>query len=156
MSDDDVLDLAAIKARAEAALAGPWKAEPVVPTCWCTGWCTEPKHRDGALYGIHVTAPARPGWRLQAATLHDDDRATADSSFIAHARDDVPALVAEVERLRAALGGVIVTAVPGTPVPPAGVAAQGTPDETLVEAIAVDESNSWVCRECTLTLETDG
>jgi hypothetical protein len=64
------LDLDAIKARAEAAIDGPWIADDVYVT-------TE----SGDL-------------------LSDAPDAAATAVFIAHAREDVPALVAEVERLR--------------------------------------------------------
>lgn len=65
------LDLEAIKARAEAATPGPWE---------CVGM------------GDVVT----PTFVIQTT-----DRNPADGRFIANARTDVPALVAEVERLQA-------------------------------------------------------
>lgn len=73
------LDLAPIKARAEAATPGPWKD-------------------DGEIIG--------PGFGIaQTWDKHEDDfaNAEANSEFIAHARQDIPALVAEVERLRAVI-----------------------------------------------------
>ncbi len=79
------MDLDAIKARAAAATPGPWYVE------------------RGGEHGD-------PFWAI-AAILRDpygdnslscgSDREVAE--FIAHARTDVPALVAEVERLEAAL-----------------------------------------------------
>ena len=85
------LDLEAIKARAAAATEGPWE------------W-------DNPTIGQHWSRPEP--W----ATVVDDEvncggycyggssspiKSDADGQFIAHAREDVPALVAEVERLQA-------------------------------------------------------
>lgn len=66
------LDLAAIRARTEAATAGPWEADGV----------------EGNLNA--------PGIRVAEFLSWPE----ADAQFIAHAREDVPALLAEVERLR--------------------------------------------------------
>lgn len=78
MSDE--LDLDAIGARAEAAAPGPWvvfgDASVVAPG---------PGYGDDDLLHIYDEGG------------HGSDEAT----FIAHARTDVPALVAEVRRLRA-------------------------------------------------------
>jgi hypothetical protein len=77
------LDLEAIKARAEAATPGPWK-----------------------LWGMSVQSDRHGTGEVDysqtiAQTL-DPDRGlrTFNAQFIAHAREDVPALVVEVERLR--------------------------------------------------------
>jgi len=69
------LDLDAIRARADAATEGPWECEP-------------------AAFG--------PRWFVYNASrgLAGDVRPD-DAIFIAHARSDVPALVGEVEHLRA-------------------------------------------------------
>lgn len=83
----NVKELAEIKARAEAATPGPWSDRYVIGD---EGG--GPKHR--------VT------FRLLSGLTGDITghcRRTPDAAFIAHAREDVPALVAEVERLRAAL-----------------------------------------------------
>ncbi|MGW9638871.1 hypothetical protein ACWHAU_06890 [Streptomyces albidoflavus] len=76
--------LAEIAARAEAATAGPW--------------CT-----DGAeLYqGDEYAWDAF--WVGETCRADEADGGTADAAFIAAARTDVPALLAEVERLRAEL-----------------------------------------------------
>lgn len=74
-----MLDLEAIKARCEAATPGPWVN---------TGG-RFPKINGGPIGGCDV------------ATLFFADG--ADAAFIAHAREDVPALVAEVERLQKAV-----------------------------------------------------
>ncbi len=73
--------LAEIAARAEAATAGPW--------------CT-----DGAeLYqGDEYAWDAF--WVGETCRADEADGGTADAAFIAAARTDVPALLAEVERLR--------------------------------------------------------
>jgi hypothetical protein len=79
------LDLEAIKARAEAAGPGPWYSAPDLPprshlhaVCRGAGAST-----DGLIVGTTMSA--------------------AEADFIAHAREDVPALAAEVARLREAL-----------------------------------------------------
>jgi len=72
--------LNAIKERAAKATPGPW--------------------RSAGLYGVRtqndeaLSIPLRP----------------EDATFIAYAREDVPALVAEVERLRAELEDIIAVA----------------------------------------------
>ena len=77
-------DLARIEARAAAATEGPWVVET-----------------PESVYG-HDGGPdwADLRWVSDRATVADDDPpwlgpvATADAEFIAHARTDVPALVA--------------------------------------------------------------
>lgn len=64
------LDLNAIKARADAALRGPW-------------------YTDG--YGNVVAE--------QGDLLSDTPDAELTAEFVAHAREDIPALLAEVRRL---------------------------------------------------------
>ncbi len=81
------LDLEAVKARCEAAKPGPWKWETkyVAPD-------PDPGDGDRDLHG-----PSGPvAYYSQSAMWCED----ADAEFIAAARSDVPALVAEVERLR--------------------------------------------------------
>ena len=88
----EALDLGPIKAREAPATAGPW----------------QPFDAEGALLShcyAHVTGDPDSFWR---------GNTKADGIFIAHARQDIPALVAEVERLRgllaareAELGGVV-------------------------------------------------
>ena len=70
--------LAAIRARAEAATPGPWHDD-----------------QDGMVYST-----CQPGC---AVVINDIDLAVEDAEFIAHAREDIPALVAEVERLQTEL-----------------------------------------------------
>jgi hypothetical protein len=79
------MDLEAIKARAEAATPGPWFVD-----------------RGGEINDPYYSIPGVCRDRYGDNSLMvGSDRPTAD--FIAHARTDVPALVAEVEELRADL-----------------------------------------------------
>lgn len=86
-----VLDLDAIEARVNATTPGPWATDPEM--AWRLGgeahefvYAPEPADGHGivALTGIKGGHPTSP----------------ADAAFIAAARTDVPALVAEVRRLR--------------------------------------------------------
>ena len=80
--------LAEIRARAEAATEGPWEAT----------W------EEGDDWWSITGAPQRVGadgpWALCPEVATSDARDPADATFIAHARTDVPDLVAEIERLR--------------------------------------------------------
>jgi hypothetical protein len=73
----------AITARVEAATPGPWTAGEDVETA-------------GEIYAGDDRVPVLHGPPFEGPR-------TEDMSFIAHARTDVPALLAEVERLRAEL-----------------------------------------------------
>jgi hypothetical protein len=78
-------ELAAIKARAEAASDGPWEAIP------------DPAYGDdGYLLAVG------PVWALGGGTL-DLNVGDDDAAFICAAREDIPRLVTEVERLQCAL-----------------------------------------------------
>jgi len=79
-----VIDLDAIKKRAEEATEGPWTWEPNPYTLYAG--------RSGMAHGLNLLGRLDPD-RMGAVNL----------DFIAHARTDVPALCDEVERLRAAL-----------------------------------------------------
>lgn len=68
-------DLQAIKERAEKATPGPWKVGRQSPNGACN---------VGTINGL-LTAQTTDG---------------SNAEFIAHAREDVPKLLAEVERLR--------------------------------------------------------
>jgi len=77
-------ELAAIRARAEAATPGPWRGVPgryILPDDWNHRY-TAHQVIEGCIY---------------------NPNAENDHAFIAHAREDIPALVAEVERLQAEL-----------------------------------------------------
>ena len=86
------LDLEAIKARAAAATEGPWEwDDPGIGQHWsCPKPWMEVVNADVACGPYCYGGSVRP---IESA---------ADGQFIAHAREDIPALVAEVERLRAA------------------------------------------------------
>lgn len=91
----DALDLAAIEARANAATPGPWQRDER----YVVGGEDIPGSRPGG----EVIAQAQP--TLSAWREYELSQRVANAEFIAHAREDVPALVAEVRRLRAeALG----------------------------------------------------
>jgi hypothetical protein len=84
-----MLDLDDIKARAEAATPGPWfpdegKAK-VYNHAGEVAWCRDVVSRGHGAYAI-------------------GGQNSANARFTAHAREDVPALIAEVERLRGILG----------------------------------------------------
>lgn len=91
---DDKFDIEAILRRAEAATPGPWKAyhcqySAVSADYWA--WAVDaPEKRDDA---------------DAICSLADcpEDTEEHNAQFIAHARQDVPALCAEVTRLQAAL-----------------------------------------------------
>ena len=81
--------LAEIRARVEAAAPGPW-AET------CMG--SEGYHVHEA---TRITGKRRK--RLALCTYESWETDKANAAFIAHAREDVPALLAEVERLAGAV-----------------------------------------------------
>ncbi|MFR9794274.1 hypothetical protein ACL07V_37570 [Streptomyces sp. MB22_4] len=78
------LDLDAIEARANAATPGPWTTD---------GW--EIYQGDGN------SAPDLMKWVGETCRADDYDGSQNDAAFIAHARTDVPAMAAEIRRLRA-------------------------------------------------------
>jgi hypothetical protein len=99
------LDLDDIEARAAAATDGPW------------GFYDGETYADVAA-DLEMTSRSSYTYRQKVARLEDDDfwddpahqdaddeQATealsANAAFIAHARTDVPALIAEIRRLRA-------------------------------------------------------
>lgn len=77
-----MIDLDAIEARAKAATPGPWRVNPRVEA--------DPGETDG--HGWLAGPPA--AIEYEAALFN------RDADFIAAAREDVPALIAEVRRLR--------------------------------------------------------
>lgn len=80
------IDLDAIEARANAATAGPW--------------CTD----DWEIFQGTEYEPGISLWIGETCRGTSDlEQDRADATFVAHARTDVPALVAEVRRLRAEL-----------------------------------------------------
>lgn len=86
------LDLAAIRARVEAATAGPWHA-------YDANVDYDGPSRWAAANDAHLTLDPR----YDHLDVTVDCGTEQDAEFVAHARDDVPALLSEVERLRAEL-----------------------------------------------------
>lgn len=85
------VDLDAIRARADAASPYPWLA------------ATD----NGRKNGIGIVGQLSKRGTGQAIAVFagpNSSQRNADAEFTAHAREDVPALVAEVERLRALVG----------------------------------------------------
>lgn len=117
-----VPDLDAIRARVEAATPGPWFA-------WSRG--------VGWLIGLDPDAnQCIPGG------FRTDIAREADAEFIAHARTDVPALLAEVEQLRAQWDAVLALHRPD-----GGV---GGPGAMCVECTAdfgtpAEDPEPWPC-----------
>lgn len=114
--------LAEIEARANAATAAPWLSRPTVTGMQrVLAWLDENAWRGSIEFVLAtVNSWSAPGYGPLKA------EADANADFIAHARTDIPVLVAEIRRLQSALS-----------VPPArdDVAA-------LVEA-AIEECARW-------------
>lgn len=83
--------LAEIEGRADAATPETWVWS------WSTGWST-----DGL--GHYLVETARS--RIVVAITTREKQGYENALFIAHARTDVPLLVAEVRRLREVLGAI--------------------------------------------------
>ena len=82
-------DLEAIQARADAATAGPWRE--FISDVYAIKGC-----------GVPVCSDCREVHLAEIVADEDEaDNREADAEFIAHAREDVPALIREVSRLRA-------------------------------------------------------
>lgn len=86
---EDELDLGPIKVREAAATTGPWTPKLQVEE-------TDPNLHDEWL--VIFEPLVGNTWQDDSSLLNK-----VDAKFIAHARQDIPALVAEVERLRSAL-----------------------------------------------------
>lgn len=111
------MDLAAIKARADAATPGPWKL-------WAMSVLADPVGDSNLDSAIPV-----------ADTFFRNDQGkprTFDATFIAHAREDVPAMVAAIERAIFELDRIPEYAYTGhTPT------CQGEPGCPLCRALAI-------------------
>lgn len=91
------LDLDAIRAREAAATEGPWSADPTGTVCADADLVP-----DGN--GGEILPDQGP---MEVAECYRNEKPGergANAEFIAHAREDVPALLAGVERLRGLLG----------------------------------------------------
>jgi len=85
---NDKLDLEAIKAREKKATPGPWHQRIHIV------WDADPVEDSldaGQICKCHYRED------MNGLGVHDDIH---NAEFIAHAREDIPALVREVERLR--------------------------------------------------------
>lgn len=81
--------LAEIEDRCVAATPAPWKAT------------TQAEKEDGWLLAHFGDDYATGSWDVMATLKVDEVRgADADATFVAHARTDLPACVAEIRRLR--------------------------------------------------------
>lgn len=95
-------ELAEIRAREQAATPGPWT--------WTAGMIEAPPDADGGMEAVLWTANI-PGeyddddYRaaLGACGNHAEEHAADNLAFIAHARKDVPALLAHIAELEAEL-----------------------------------------------------
>jgi len=98
MTDDE---LTVIRARAEAATPGPWEAVKLYDV-------TDTTYIDGCDFSfngdINVEVERAgleyPEWVMIGPDSPEQKQIHADAEFIAAARTDIPALLAEVERLR--------------------------------------------------------
>ena len=99
MNDEE---LQAIRDRCDAATPGEWKIRII-----------EPEFENNAAQDDIVSIVA-PMWEIADITTYERFVESswnpavdiADATFIAHARADIPALLAEVDRLRAALAEI--------------------------------------------------
>jgi hypothetical protein len=96
-----MIDLDAIRKRAEAATPGPWKVEKNEKNA------TSGKNWLLACFGLQLDHAENKDYHYFLTT--DNVRASnlmggcdKDSEFVAHARTDIPALLDELERTRAA------------------------------------------------------
>lgn len=90
------LNLSAIKYRVVCATAGPWKAMP--PDDDSKRWFIR------RLIGVQDVPPEN---FYICLLLEFGNRLYEDATFIAHARQDIPDLIAEVEKLRYHLNHMI-------------------------------------------------
>lgn len=96
MTDEEI---AAIEARANAATPGKWEALRVRVGWW---WFTSKTILIHNL-GSRPSNDWPEHWLAELAVRWPNPQAEADAEFIAHARSDIPALIAEIRRLQALL-----------------------------------------------------
>lgn len=103
MTDEE---LQAIRAREQVATVGPWAWESVAEKSndWVVGtaWDAQGKPISGRIVDgewIEDTVIRK----MPIGENESDGARIADAEFIAHARKDIPALLAEVDRLKAEL-----------------------------------------------------
>lgn len=90
--------LSAIEARAKAATPGPWSTGGT--------FCPNDPERESVGVWGHIPSGCQSGERIFPCPPRMGMR-PRDAYFVAHARTDVPYLVAEVRRLREALDGTL-------------------------------------------------
>lgn len=108
------LDLDAIEARANNATRGPWEPRPhqhAASGCRClgchedpTGWTIDHANTtfcDDAVAKLSAAGKTNDFGRELDSCDEGPFLTYADAEFAAHAREDVPALLAEIRRLRA-------------------------------------------------------
>lgn len=122
------LDLDAIEARANAASEGPWRAAVVAQYEDADGL----QRGKGGIYP--GTEPGPPPLFLTQSWL------AADATFIAAARTDVPALIAEVKRLRGQVDLAFLLGAPN-----AAFTAHPTPQPEHDHEWAYDRSVCVIC-----------
>jgi hypothetical protein len=101
-------ELAEIERRAAAASAGPWYTDGVCGFPWTIHADKRERSVLGNMGRMHplneIIADCRPTLNGNQMPFNDPDwNGWADAWFIAHAREYVPALVAEIRRLKALL-----------------------------------------------------
>ena len=88
-------DIEAIKARVEAATPGPWRRDGELSGVWADAFETHPE------YGAVTRSRSMAKWTKSVYLTDTDDRGmhryeameSNDADFIAHARQDIPALL---------------------------------------------------------------
>lgn len=93
------LDLAPIEARLEHVTDGPWAYEAGGEDSWCFGLVDPPM--TGEIEDEYDEKTSTFAEKPMVVDGVGEVRDRYDAAFVAHARTDVPALVAEVKRLRA-------------------------------------------------------
>lgn len=134
MTDDE---LSAIEALAEAATPGPWKYD------W-GNWDVEGPMPDRYVVAALDASSREPSFGGQEP---NPVAAPTDGEFIAHARTDVPRLVAEVRRLQKHTTPLVVAALERA----ARLEVENARLRDVVEAI----KDAWFCEDSELTLRVD-
>lgn len=105
-------EIEAIKRRCEAATAGPWYPVATDDQACMNARYVGTKDRNWPKHDQEIGMDGSRAEETVAITLYqiptliDNERCDENTNFIAHAREDVPALVAEVRRLRGILNAV--------------------------------------------------
>lgn len=131
------IDLDAIEARANAATEGPW-------------WRREGHAEINGQNYAEVLIPGRVecgSYCYGGRSTIEGDRLDADLAFIAHARADVPDLVAEVRRLRESLDeGFAAIALAGAEIERASVEVDRAHRALLASNAERDDASAAIAR----------